>query len=201
MNTKKENLEGIVSKLKEQGINAGEEEKMRLLEAAKTEVDALIAEAKAESKVIIDQAKFQAEQAENNAQKAMVQASRDLLEATKIAVLNHLKTVFGEQCERLFSQEQYLKEISKAALESISGHKTLSVSPEVIKGMEDFLVKEAFAKEVTLKPLLESEAKIVVNSTEKGGLQFVLSAQDVQDGLFSLMHKDLVQSITKKQEA
>lgn len=201
MNNKQENLEGIVSKLKEQGINAGEEEKKRLLEAAKTEVDALIAEAKAESKAIIDQAKFQAEQAENNAQKAMVQASRDLLEATKIAVLNHLKTVFGEQCERLFSQEQYLKEITKAALESISGQKILSVSPEVIKGMEDFLVKEAFAKEVSLKPLLESEAKIVVNSTEKDGLQFVLSAEDVQDGLFSLMHKDLVQSITKKQEA
>ena len=40
MKHNKENLEGIVSKLKEQGINAGEEEKQRIIDAAKAEATA-----------------------------------------------------------------------------------------------------------------------------------------------------------------
>ena len=47
----KENLEGIVAKLKEQGINAGEAEKQRIIEAAKKEADALIAETESIKKI------------------------------------------------------------------------------------------------------------------------------------------------------
>jgi len=35
MSNNKENLEGLVSKLKEQGINAGKEEKQRIIKAAR----------------------------------------------------------------------------------------------------------------------------------------------------------------------
>ncbi len=200
MKHNKENLEGIVSKLKEQGINAGEEEKQKIIENAKAEAAKLIAEAKANSETIIKEAEIKAVQTEKNAQTAIAQASRDMVEATKIAVLKYLKSVFGAECKTLFTESQYLQELLKAVIGSISGKKLLKVSPEVQKDMEAFLLKASLNDEVTLVPLSQSKAKIKMKSEGKDGVSFVLSAEDVEEALFSLLNKDLVDRITKAQE-
>ena len=200
MKQNKENLEGIVAKLKEQGINAGEEEKQRIIENAKQQAEKIIADAKASGKTIIEEAEVKATQAEKNAQKAINQASRDMIEATKIAILKHLKVVFGNECKALFKQEDYLKELLKVVIDSISGKKTIKVAPELQKEMQAFLLKEALQEEVTLQPLAASKAKIEVASTEKEGLSFVVSSEEIENGLFSLLNKDLVDRITKSQE-
>lgn len=200
MKQNRENLEGIVSKLKEQGINAGEEEKQRIIESAQKQADKLIADAKFASKKIIDEAEAKAAQTEKNAQKAIAQASRDMVEATKIAILNHLKLVFGNECKTLFRQEEYLKELLKVVINSISGKKSIKVPPELQKEMEAFLIKEALNEEVTLKPLSASKAKIKVKSTDKEGISFVVSSTEIEAGLFSLLNKELVDRITKNKE-
>ena len=200
MNQNRENLEGIVSKLKEQGINAGEQEKQRIIESAKQEAEKLIAEAKATSKKIVEEADAKAAQTEKNAQKAIAQASRDMVEATKIAILNHLKLVFGKECKTLFQQEEYLKELLKVVIDSISGKKSIKVPPELLNKMEAFILKESLQEEVTLKPLSASKAKIKIKSTDKEGISFVVSSKEIEAGLFSLLNKDLVERITKNQE-
>ncbi|WP_347841044.1 hypothetical protein [uncultured Draconibacterium sp.] len=200
MKQNKENLEGIVSKLKEQGINAGEAEKQRIIETAKQQAEKLIADAESKSKAIIEEAEIKAAQAQKNAEKAISQAFRDMIEATKIAILKHLKSVFGKECKTLFSQEEYLKELLKVVIDSISGKKSIKVPPEMQKEMEAFLLKEALTDEVTLKPLSASKAKIKVKSTDKEGISFVVSSKEIETGLFSLLNKDLVDRITKNQE-
>lgn len=200
MKHNKENLEGIVSKLKEQGINAGEVEKQKIIENAKTEAAKLIADAKANSEIIIKEAETKAKQTEKNAQTAIAQASRDMVEATKMTVLRYLKSVFGAECKTLFTDKQYLQELLKAVLESISGKKSVKVAPEVQKDMEAYLLKAALKDEVTLQPLSQSKAKIKMKSEGKDGVSFVLSAEDVEGALFALLNKDLVNRITKAQE-
>ncbi len=200
MTQNRENLEGIVSKLKEQGINAGEAEKKQIIENAKKEAEKLIADAKATGETIIEEAKTQAEQTEKNAQKAMAQASRDMVEATKIAVLNHLQAVFGEECKTLFLREEYLKELLKVVVSTISGNKSVAVPPELQKQMEAFIVQEALQNEVTLKPLASSDAKIEITSTDNEGISFVVSSKEIEAGLFALLNKDLVDRITKNEE-
>ena len=200
MTQNKKNLEGIISKLKEQGINAGEEEKQRIIENAKAQADQLVSEAKAASKTIVEEAEIKAVQAEKNAQTAIVQASRDMVEATKISVLKYLKSVFGEECKTLFMQEQYLKELLQAVVESIPGNKSVKVAPEMLKDMEAFLLTKALKEEISLKPLSASNTNIKVKSTDKDGVSFVLSSKDVEEGLFALLNKDLVERITKAQE-
>uniref|UniRef100_UPI0025F55FF5 hypothetical protein n=1 Tax=uncultured Draconibacterium sp. TaxID=1573823 RepID=UPI0025F55FF5 len=180
MKQNKENLEGIVSKLKEQGINAGEAEKQRIIETAKQQAEKLIADAESKSKAIIEEAEIKAAQAQKNAEKAISQAFRDMIEATKIAILKHLKSVFGKECKTLFSQEEYLKELLKVVIDSISGKKSIKVPPEMQKEMEAFLLKEALTEEVTLKPLSASKAKIKVKSTDKEGISFVVSSKEIE---------------------
>lgn len=199
-NSNKENLEGIVSKLKEKGINAGESEKQQIIKKAKTQAEVIIAEAESVRKNILNDAKIRAEQIEKNSQKAIAQASRDMIEATKISILKHLKLVFGEQCDVLFTQEQYLKELLSKVVETISGNKTVSVPNKMRKEMESYLLQQSLTDDIILKPLGDNKAKIVVSSTDKEGVQFVLSAKDVEDGLFSLLNKDLLERIINNKE-
>ncbi|TKG92857.1 hypothetical protein EYV94_17955 [Puteibacter caeruleilacunae] len=197
----KENLEGIVSKLKQQGIQAGEEEKQRIIESAKQQAKELLADAEAQKNQIIEEAKTKAEQTEKNAEMAIAQASRDMVEATKVSVLNYMKSVFGVQCDNLFRQEQYLQELLKVVVETISGNKTVKVPAELESAMNAYLLKQGLSEQIELKPLADNSAKIEVNSAENKGVQFVLSSEDVKDGLFALLNKDLVERITKTEEA
>jgi V/A-type H+-transporting ATPase subunit E len=200
MSNNKSNLEGLVSKLKEQGIDAGKEEKKRIIASAKEEAAKIKADAEKQSKEIIDEANRKAEQVLRNAQTSIAQASRDMVEATRLSVLQYLKSVFGKQTESLYNNEQYSKELLKVVMDAIPGDKTVTVPDDVLKGMESFILEQSLSEKIVLKPLGENSAKIIVEATGKGDVQFVLSSSDIEEGLFSLLNKELVERITKGQE-
>lgn len=200
MDNNNEYLEGIVSKIKKQGISAGEEAKKHIIEEAKVEAAEIVEKANAVKKQIIEDAQAKAAQIEKNTRAAIAQASRDMVEATKIATLQYLKTVFGKQCDGLFTQKEYLEQLLKIVIDNIQGNKTIEIPAKLLNDMESFLLKEALSEQIELKPLPNKEAKIVVNTTEKNGVQFVLSSHDVEDSLFALLNKDLVAQIIKVQE-
>jgi V/A-type H+-transporting ATPase subunit E len=200
MHDNKENLETIVAKLKEQGIDAGEAEKQRLINEARKQAEQILADAEAQRQAIIEEANNKAKQAEKNALTAIKQASRDMIEANKVAVIKYMESIFGNLSENLFTQEQYLQELTKAVVASIEGHKTVSVPAETLKAMEAFITKAGLNEQVELQPLANSEAKIVVQSKDSTGVQFVLSDQDIQQAMFALLNKDLVERITQNQE-
>lgn len=195
-----EKLEGIIIKLKEQGIQAGETEKKLLLDAANEKVEKMIADAEAKSKEIVAKAKAEAAQIEKNSRTAISQAARDIVEATKIAIINHLQRTFGKQCELLIYKEEYLKELLKVVLELIPGNKTIEVTPELVQKMETFIVNSAFKDGVEIKPLEKNEAKISVTCNDNKGIQFVVTSKDIEEGLFALLNKDLVERIKNSRE-
>jgi V/A-type H+/Na+-transporting ATPase subunit E len=195
-----ENLERIISRIKDQGIKAGETEKIRMLEAAQEKSEKILAEAEAKSKAIIDKAKNDAAQIEKNSKAAISQAARDMVEATKIAITKHFQKVFGKQCESLINQEEYLKELLKVVLEIIPGNKTIEVSPELVQKMQSFIVSSALKEGIEVKPLQKSEAKISVICNNNEGIQFVITSKDIEEGLFSLLNKDLVERINNNKE-
>jgi hypothetical protein len=188
-----ENLEGIVLKLKKQGIEAGESEKKQIIESAKQQANDLISIAKLESDNILRKAKNDAALLQQNTQAALKQASRDMVEATKVSVLEHLKQIFGKQCDNLFTQEQYMQEILNAAVKSIPGDKEVAVPAQVAQSMENYLIDQSLQEEIKLKPLKTSESKIEIHPKKEKGMQYVVSSQDLENGLFSLLNKDLVE--------
>jgi V/A-type H+-transporting ATPase subunit E len=195
-----ENLEGIISRLKEQGIDAGETEKKRLLDAANEKAGKILADAEAKSKEIIEKAKNDAAQIEKNSRAAISQAARDMVEATKIAITKHLQKVFGKQCESLINQEEYLKELLKVVLEIIPGNKTIEVSPAQVQKMQSFILSSALKEGIEIKPLAKSESKISITCNNNEGIQFVIASKDIEEGLFALLNKDLVERINNSKE-
>lgn len=195
-----ENLEGIVSKLKEQGIKAGETEKKRLIDSANQKAEKMLAEAEAKSNEIIKKAKTEAAQIEKNSKAAISQAARDMIEATKIAITKHLKKIFGKQCESIITQEEYLKALLKVVIETIPGNKTVQVPPQLAQKMQTFIVNTALKEEIEIKPLEKNEAKISVSCNDNEEIQFVITSKDIQQGLFALLNKDLVERINNSKE-
>jgi V/A-type H+-transporting ATPase subunit E len=190
-----ENLEGVISKLKNQGIKEGETEKKRIIESAQQEAKNIVSEAKVIANKKLKKAENEISVFENNSKAALKQASRDFIEATKVALLNHLQSVFSNHVEKLFTQEQYLQELLKTVIENIPADKTVSVSPELAKKMQAYLKTISFKEKIELKPLANSGAKILVEKSDKSKLQFVLSSQEVQNAMFSLINKDLINKI------
>lgn len=195
-----ENLEGIITRLKEQGIKAGETEKNLLLDEANEKAEKILADAAAKSKEMIEKAKNDAAQIEKNSKAAISQAARDMVEATKIAITKHLQKVFGKECESLFNQEEYLKELLKVVIELIPGEKTVEVAPEQVKKMQSFIVSSSLKEGIEVKPLEKSEAKISVTCNDNEGIQFVITSKDIEEGLFTLLNKDLVERIKNSRE-
>jgi V/A-type H+/Na+-transporting ATPase subunit E len=195
-----ENLDGIISKLKQQGIEAGEAEKKHIIQQANEKAAKIIAEAEAQSRDLHDKAKAETAQMEKNAKAAIAQASRDLVEATKVAIINRLKGTFGKETEKLFTQEQYVAELLKVVLEAIPGKKQVEIAAPMAKKMEAYLVKTSIGDGVEIKPLAQSEAKISVKGNEKDGVNFVLTSKDVENAMFSLINSELVELITKSRE-
>jgi V/A-type H+-transporting ATPase subunit E len=196
-----ENLEGIVSKLKEQGIKAGETEKNRLIEAANEKAEKMLAEAEAHAKKLVAKAEAEAAQIEKNSNAAISQAARDMVEATKIAITKHLKEVFGTQCENIITQDEYLKELLKLVLVKIEGNKTVEVPATQLKKMQTFIAGTALKNGVEVKPLSKSEAKISITCNDNEGIQYVITSKDIEDGLFSLLNHDLLELINNNRES
>jgi V/A-type H+-transporting ATPase subunit E len=197
MNKNIENLEAIVSRLKDKGIQAGEEEKAKILEEAKTQAEEILNEAKLQKEEILKGAEQEAVQMQNNANAALAQAARDLTEATKIGILDHMKTVFAKECKSIFKQDEYLKELLSATVASIEGKKEIKVSPEKLEAMEAYILQQSMKEEVEIKPLEGNDAKIVVRSADNKGVQFVLSSEDVEEAMFSLLNQELTNRIIK----
>lgn len=196
-----ENLEGIVSRLKEQGINAGEAEKNRLIETANEKVEKMLAEAESQARKIVAKAEAEAAQIEKNSNAAIAQAARDMVEATKIAITKNLKEVFGNQCESLITQDEYLKELLKVVLVQIEGNKTVEVPAALLKNMQTFIAGSALKNSVKVKPLAKSEAKISITCNDNEGIQYVITSKDIEDGLFSLLNHDLIELINNNKES
>lgn len=198
MNTKLESLEGVVLKLKEQGINAGELEKKRIIDSANQHAKDIITKAEQEKSEMLKQAKSQIGLMEQNTKASLKQASRDFIEATKVSILKQLQESFQHVGSDLLTRDEYLKELLKVMIESIPGDKTVAVAPEMVKKMEAFLLSESFNGKIEIKPLPQSEAKIAIDIAGNDKVQFVLSDQDIQEGLFSLINRDLVDYFSKQ---
>ena len=83
MNNHKENLENIVAKLKQDGIQAGEAEKQRIIDDAKKQAEVILAEARKQAKEIEAEAQAKAAAGDRNVMVHGAYTAQKALEAGK----------------------------------------------------------------------------------------------------------------------
>lgn len=94
-------VEALIEKLKQQGVNKGQQEASQLVEEAERRADWLLAQAKQEAELIRNKAKADAKKLRQSGEDALKIAARDM----HLEVRETLSHSFTDQVERLVAQQ------------------------------------------------------------------------------------------------
>lgn len=156
-----EELNGLLKKIREDGLEKAEAERESILNAAKAEADALLQQAKAEAEAIRKNAAADAEVSQAKANAAIKQAARDVVISLKSALEEKLRNVVSASVKDAMTPqematliqkiaEQFLKD-DETTLElelSASGNAGNAVSDKLLASLSDDLRKRTEIKNV-----------------------------------------------------
>ncbi len=100
-----EKLDGLLNKIREEGLNKAEQEKEKILNEAKAEAEKILKTATAEAQNIRRSAEQDAAAAEKRAEAAIKQASRDILLSLRQELETRLKNVVLAATEEVMTPE------------------------------------------------------------------------------------------------
>jgi V/A-type H+/Na+-transporting ATPase subunit E len=100
-----EKLDGLLNKIREEGLKKAENEKGRILSEAKAEAEKIITAATADAQNLRKSAEKDAAAAEKRAEAAIKQASRDILLSLRQELENRLKNVVLAASEEVMTPE------------------------------------------------------------------------------------------------
>jgi V/A-type H+-transporting ATPase subunit E len=142
-------LEGLINKIKKEGIDEAEKASEQILKDAQREAKAIVDEAKKKAEDIKKQAEEEAKKLKTNTESSLRQAARDLVLATKEQLVNlfnqTLKGNISDQLKPDFIKELIVKFVDKWTDKKKSALEIL-LSKEDKKKLEDLLLKEIKAK-------------------------------------------------------
>ncbi len=100
-----EKLDGLLNKIREEGLNKAEQEKEKILNEAKAEAEKILKTATAEAQNIRRSAEQDATASEKRAEAAIKQASRDILLSLRQELETRLKNVVLAAAEEVMTPE------------------------------------------------------------------------------------------------
>ncbi len=164
-------MEGKVSQLAEkllkEGVEKGEAEKSKIIEAARNEADKIIKEAKAKAASIIEEADAKAEETKKNAESEIKLSGTQALVALKqkIVDLVSLKTV-DESVKKALSDSEVMVEYIGSVLANWKDDATLDI---ILPETERETMEKELA--VAIKQLMDKEVTVSFSKALKGGFQ------------------------------
>ena len=178
-------LQELIDKIKNDGVDAAETEADAILKSAKDEAEKIISNAKAEADKIMLNAKAENERMVKSSEDAIRQAGRNLLISFRESVAKELNAVVGEAVSAAYSSENLAQLIVKVVENWVSkpDAEDISVilSADDLKELEQTLLsslKDKMLKGVTLKSndSLDGGFRIAVNES---GAYYDYSAEAV----------------------
>lgn len=191
-------LQELIDKIKEQGVDAAEKEAAAVLDSAKEQAEKIISDARAQAESILTDAKCETEKMTKSSEDAIRQAGRNLLISFRESITKELNAVIGESVAAAYSSENLEKLIVNAVdgLIKNSNAKDVSVllNEKDLKELEESLLyklKEKFSAGITLKPNnnFDNGFRIAVNSE---GIYYDYSAEAVVEMLSNYLNPNVV---------
>ena len=100
-------LQELIAKIKQSGVEAAETEAKNIVEAAKAEAEKIVADAKAKADKMIADAKAENERMIRSGEDAIRQAGRNLLISFRESVARELNAIVRENVEAVYSSEAF----------------------------------------------------------------------------------------------
>lgn len=131
-----EELQGLLERIHEEGVQKAESEKERLISDARKEAAKIVSDAKTEAENIKKQAEDDAKKSEERAKAAIQQAARDIILSLKEDLLKRLKTLVEKAIGEAMTPER-MGEILMTMVKEYT-----SQSPDAEPGVEALLNKK-----------------------------------------------------------
>jgi len=172
-----EKLQGLLEKIKTEGLDKAEIEKQQILDNAKKEAQKIIDKANQDAESICKKAKEDANSLEKRAETAVQQASRDILLKLKVELQSRLETVVNDLSSESMTPE-FMGELIKELAAAFSKNDSKDLKLELLVAPKDcekliVLLRGNLAKTFTETPEVFSENDI------GGGLKIGFKGSDV----------------------
>jgi len=174
-----EELQGLLNRIKEEGISRVQSESEQMLKQAKAEAEEILAKARKEAEGIIGNAEAEASQFEQRGNEALRQASRDLLISVRAVLTKELEAAVNLEVKASLQQNTIAGIIDKMInmfekqQGDIDGIEVL-LSTEDLNNLESFITKKFSARlknGILLKPSNSIDAGIQIGA--KGNSLFI----------------------------
>lgn len=104
-------VQELIERLRQDGVNAGEEQGQEVIEAARQQAQEIVTAARQEAKSIREQARREAQQLREAGQEALQMAARDTLLDLKSTLTEQFVARLQEQTQQLLQDEQVLQRL------------------------------------------------------------------------------------------
>ncbi len=167
-------VEQLITRLRDQGVTAGQAQAHAIVEQAKTQAETMLSEAKEKATGIVDDARAEAERTENAGKEALRIATRD----TILRFQQELMDYFNERVRRLVSEELEDREILGRLIMEVASDaaRTAGVGDakeiEILLPPEIVSVEELKRNPKELKGQLTELVKGIAQATYRDGVTF-----------------------------
>lgn len=154
-----EELNGLIEKIKRDGVQAAERKAGEIESGARTRAEALVNKARKDSEKIVSDAKEEAKKLKESGQAALRQAGRDMLIALKKEIVSMLDTVAARSVGGALKGEELVRiieDLIKAQTDSDKKAMVVTVGKDDLDRLEKALLADLskeMKKGVTLKAL------------------------------------------------
>lgn len=167
-------VEQLITRLRDQGVKAGQAQAHAIVEQAKTQAETMLSEAKEKATGIVDDARAEAERTENAGKEALRIATRD----TILRFQQELMDYFNERVRRLVSEELEDREILGRLIIEVASDAARTAGLGDAKEIEILLPPEIVSVEELkrnpkeLKGQLTELVKGIAQATYRDGVTF-----------------------------
>jgi V/A-type H+-transporting ATPase subunit E len=195
--TATENLDGLIAKIRGEGVEEGRRRAAEEVRRAEEEARAIQSAAEAEASRLLQEARDRIQREEKVAHQALQRAARDTATALRVSLRRIVERLLRERCEALFDAEGLRTMVTGLATEWLrdGGARAIDVhvGPEDVVRLSDGLLKqlrEALKGGVELK--VREDLRHGFSISEAGcDMQVEFTAEAAAEALMAALHPRL----------
>jgi V/A-type H+-transporting ATPase subunit E len=169
-------VQELISRLKDNGVKAGQDEAQRMIEEAQEKAINIVAQARSEAKELLESTRAKIEVEKSAAVESLKIAIRD----TELMLESKLKVRFTDHVKHLVSRELEDKEMLKQLILKIAGSSCSRISEE--KELDLLLLKEKLDPLVSeiSGSVLRKGVEIKESESDKAGIFIRMKGEDLE---------------------
>ncbi|MGQ9662400.1 MAG: hypothetical protein ACUVWX_08715 [Kiritimatiellia bacterium] len=195
-----EDLQGLLEKIRKDGVEKAEEEAHAIVEAARQEADRIVAEAQSKAREVLEAAQKESSLLVQRGKVSLTQAGRDVILSVGLALNRTLEALVHDHVKRELRAET-LRTILVRAVETYCGDQAtrseVLVPPELEEEIRNYFMT-AFAKQMAEGLEVRGDRSVVAGfriMLREGKVEYDFSAEAIAAALCQVLRPHLAEIV------